>query len=371
MARHGREPAIRGGITTSTLIDYRKPETRVDLFQKFYSWALKYRSHPGCVYYVLPYLAEALGWTGEQRAWAAWINGNTQNPVTTLMLMEAGDRPERADAMLNWFLDHREALAWDTDRRYHRKAFPAATLAYLDATRGSGVRYWRAAAARGWPGCWDAARQLPTMGRLSAWSYLEYLRILDVGIPDADTLLLSDLAGSRSHRNGLALVMGREDLMWWRFNPAGGQHLYTPCVVGDLADFGQALLTQAWRHNRGNLDVGYLTLESALCTFKSWHVPDRRYTNVYNDMLYDRLKLAESRHGHRFDLIWEARARSLPGIYLMEETLNDPGCVPVKQNHFLETGNPPMLGYEYPEIGLSEFDHMMPTGAYNKHRRWQ
>ena len=321
---------------------------------------------------MLPYLADQLGWDDEQRAWAAWINGNTQNPVTTLMLMEAGDRPCKADAMLNWFLDHREQLAWDTDRRYHRKAFPEATLGYLSATEGGNqVGYWRRASRGDWRGVWAAATLLPTMGRLSAWSYLEYLKLLGVGnVPDADTLMLRDLPGSRSHRNGLALVAGREDLMWWRFNPGSGSHLYTSGVVADLTEYGVGLLTEAQRRNPGNPDVGYLTLESALCTFKSWHVPNRRYTGVYNDMLYDRLKLAEQRHGQRFGIIWDARAAALPGIYRLESNRNDPGCVPVKQNHFLDTGQPPMLGHEYPEIGCSQFDIDTAAGKYRELRKW-
>lgn len=353
------------------MIDYRLPGTRRELFQTFYSFHLKYRSHPGGVYYVLPYLADKLGWDEEQRAWAAWINGNTQNPVTTLMLMEAGDRPGRADSMLNWFSDHITELAWDTDRRYHRKAFLPATLGYLEATGGgSQVAYWRKAARSGWNGIWTAARALPTMGRLSAWSYAEYVKLLGVGnVTDADTLMLDDISGSRSHRNGLALVSGREDLMWWRFNPTATQAVYTADVLRWLEDTGGSLVSEARRRNPGHPDVGYLTLESALCTFKSWHVPNRRYAGVYNDMLHDRLRLAESRHGRRFDAIWDARRESLPAWLRMEDSPDDPGCVPVKQNHFLDTGQPVVLGHEHPEL-MSDFDRAMPTGIYRKDRKW-
>jgi Alpha-glutamyl/putrescinyl thymine pyrophosphorylase clade 2 len=286
------------------------------------------------------------------------------------MLMQAGDRPAKADDMLNWFLDHRETLAWDTDRRYHRKAFPSATLAYLSTTRGSAVRYWRAAEYKGWEGLWHAARILPTMGRLSAWSYLEYLKILGVTTTDADNLMLHDLGGSRSHRNGLALLMGHPELMWWRFNPGSSEKLYTPTVLAEMELFGQSLLHDAEIRNPGHPHVGYLTLESALCTFKSWHVPNRRYTGVYNDMLYDRLKSAESRHGKRFDVIWESRY-DLPYRLRMEHNLNDPGCVPVKQNHFLETGEPVMLGYWYDDIGPSTYDLKAASGAYRQDRKWQ
>ncbi len=353
------------------MTDWRLPGTRRELFQRFYSFHLKYRSHPGGVYYVLPYLADKLGWDEEQRAWAAWINGNTQNPVTTLMLMEAGDRPSRADAMLNWFCDNITELSWDTDRRYHRKPFVASTLGYLNATGSRGqVGYWQHAAQQGWPGVWEAANALPRMARLSSWSYLEYLRVLGVGdVPDADNLALEDIWWSRSHRNGLALVAGRDDLVWWRDSPHGFQKVYTPDVRGYLDGVGASLLDEARRRNPGNPDVSYLTLESALCTFKSWHVPNRRYAGVYNDMLHDRLRHAESRHGHRFGIIWDARAAHLPVWLRLEDNPDDPGCVPVKQNHFLDTGQPPVIGHEYPDL-LSDFDRAVPTGIYRKERKW-
>jgi len=357
-------------MTSTTAVDYRKPGTRRALFSRFYDFQLRYRSHPGGVYYVLPHLAEHLNWDEDQRAWAAWINGNTQNPVTTLLLMQAGDRPERADAMLNWFADNQASLAWDTDRRYHRKAFVEYTLGYLHTiSRRGQAGYWHHAAKRGWPGLWAAANALLGMGRLSTWSYLEYLRILGVHAADADTLMLKDMAGSRSHRNGLALIAGQEKLMWWRLNPGVDQAVYTPDVLAHLTVLGRDLKNEAQARNPGNPDVGYLTLESALCTFKSWHLPNRRYTGVYNDMLYDRLKLAESRYGQRFGIIWDARRAALPSWLRMEDIPGDPGCVPVKQNHFLETGQPVVLGRLYPEL-LSDFDRAVDAGTYVGQRKW-
>ena len=44
-------------------VDYRKPEYREQVFQDFYEFHLRYRSHPGCVYYLMPYLKEKLNWS--------------------------------------------------------------------------------------------------------------------------------------------------------------------------------------------------------------------------------------------------------------------------------------------------------------------
>lgn len=352
-------------------VDLRKPgPNRRELFLRFYEFHLRYRSHPGGVYYALPYLADAHGWDEEQRAWCAWINGNTQNPVTTLLLMEAGDRPERADTMLNWFADHQPNLQWDTDRRYHRTKFINATLGYLDAISRAGGQgaYWRRAARGGWSSQWAAATALPTMGRLSAWSYLEYLRLLGVGnVSDSDTLMLGDRSGSKSHRNGLLLVDGQDDRMWWKRNPDYRPD-YTPDDLDHLASLGEDLLGEVRRRTNNHPDAGYLTLESALCTFKSWHVPNRRYAGVYNDLLHDRIRRAEGIHGRRFDALWDARRDSLPEFLRMEDNPDDPGCVPVKQNHFLNTGRPVVIGHDYPDL-TSEYDRLVTVGEYRAERR--
>ena len=66
---------------------------------------------------------------------------------------------------------------------------------------------------------WDVVRnQFYSFGRLATFSYLEYLRIMRVGL-DCDQLFLEDMSGSKSHRNGLAKVLGRDDLDWHNSNP--------------------------------------------------------------------------------------------------------------------------------------------------------
>lgn len=332
-------------------MDFREKRYRREVFLRFYEFHLRYKSHPGGVYYVLPALAKAHEWDPEQRAWAAFLNGNTQNPVTTLFLMQAGDRPEKADRVIGAWRNNYDRLGWDTDRRYHKASLNKSIEGYLHVTGGDQVGYWNQAAARGWDGMWKAANIIPTMGRLSAWSFIEYVRIMGVtpGIPDATSLLLADRAGSRSHRNGLALVLGRDDLMWWDNNPSFDGR-YTHEDLQELVEGGAELLAEArQRHEKAHYarDVGYLTLESALCTYKSWHRPNRRYAGVYNDLLWERIHEAERHHGCRFDPIWDARREALPDALRLECNDNDPGAVPSKQNWYLETGEVIVMDHDW------------------------
>ncbi len=95
-------------------------------------------------------------------------------------------------------------------------------------------------------------------------------------------------------------------------------------------------------------DVGYFTLESALCTYKSWHRPNRRYPNVYNDLLRDRLVHAEGAwRGRSFAPFWAARRAQLPVHLRVEDNPADCGCTPRKQNHYLHTGEVVMMDRDW------------------------
>lgn len=326
-------------------IDWRLPGNRREAFQRQYSLHLKYNTHPGCVYFALPAIADAYDLDYDQRAWLTWLNGNTQNPAMSLLLLEAAPRPESWDKAVDFWNENFKLMEWDTDRRHQKSKFGEATEKWWAGVEESPAADWLAAGEGGWETLWRYARSQPYMGRLSAWSMSEYARLLlgtDL-IPDADDLMLRDKKGSASHRNGLAVVSGR-DATYWAWED------YTDDVVDELETLSWDLLAEARSRNPGNPYVGLLTMESALCTYKSWHKPGRRYPNVYADMMYYRLHKAESRFGDRFQVLWEARSTALPDYLRLEASPHDPGLVAEKQNLYLETGVPPMLHREWPDM---------------------
>lgn len=333
--------------------DLRRSEHRRETFLRFYEWSVRYRSFPGGVHYALPHMADALDLDLEQRYWLAWLNANTQNPVTSLLLLQAAPRlRDWGKAVAFWRANYR-LLDWDTDRRYHKARFEDATLAYAEIMECGCTlpqhRYYRNGGD--WTGWWTLGRALPTMGRLSTWSYLEYLRIL-LGahvVPDADTLHLEDIQGSRSHRNGLALLLGMESLVVDKQLGTGqDDSVYTPGALEMLGEQAHKLFTEAQRRVGAGAD--YLSLESALCTYKGWHKPNRRYPGVYNDMLYNRLITAENRWGHRFGVLWDARREALPARLRLEDRPFDPGLHPVKQNWYRLHGQVIAMEPDWPEL---------------------
>ena len=335
--------------------DWRLPEHRREAFQRFYSFHLKYRTHPGLVYFLLPDLGRHLWGIRDQDdyydhlddlAWMVWVNGNTQNPVTTQLILEEAPTFDLWEKAVAFWNTNFTKLEWDTDRRHQKSKFGEATEKWVHNHPDGPSSGWDEASEEGWEGVWKYAISQPYMGRLSAWSMSEYAKILLPNMPNASTLMLRDKTGSQSHRNGLSILSGFDAAFW---PPEAADTLG---IVGRLEELGESLLSGALERNPLCLDVGYLTMESALCTYKSWHKPNRRYPNVYTDMHYLRVKRAEKHFG-AIPFQWSSRKQNLPQSLLLEFQPNDPGLAPVKQNHYRETGEIPMMYLDWPDMTSS------------------
>ena len=172
------------------------------------------------------------------------------------------------------------------------------------------------------------------------FSYIEYLWIAGLNI-DCDNLFLEDITGSKSHRNGLCKVLGRDDYDWNK-----NDVVYPDEFIEWLKKEAEILLNEA-KERINHPQVSYFTLESTLCCYKGWHRVNRRYPNVYNDMFYDRIRYAESRWGKIFDCFWEARKKYLPRHLRLEDNSGDIGLNKVKQNHYRKTGQVIMMNEEW------------------------
>lgn len=363
-AAPGRYCALKGVREEQDLragMDFRLPQYRREVFLRFYQFHLRYRSHPGAVYYVLPHLADRYGWDRDTALWFCYINGNTQNPLTSWVIWQEFPTLEStAGGKLEKWFDREGAvypkLAFDTDRRHHKKVFAEATASYraLMESNGGQVEFWsrlhcyedeKANFRRSWE---KVLNGFSHFGRLSTFSYLEYLRVVGEKL-DCDQLFLEDLSGSKSHRNGLCKVLGRDDLDWHDSNPGFGG--YSKPVLEWLKEEGALLLGEAQQRFASEpyaRDVSYFTLESTLCTYKGWHRPNRRYPNVYQDMFHDRIKKAEETWGPRFEVFWDARKKYLPAHLRLEDNPADSGVQRDKQNHYRLTGQPIMMDREWP-----------------------
>lgn len=351
-----------------TSTDWREPGNRREIFQRSYSFSLKHRNFPGMVYSMLPAVADAFDLDEEGRAWLAWLNGNTQNVVTSMLLLEAAPNPWEWREAVQFWNDNFKALEWDTDRRHQKAQFGRATEAWITdlvERAETPVSAWEEASRQGGRAAFRYAMSQPFMGRISAWSYMEFVRILLPFVPDVDGWYLKE-SSSRSHRNALCMLAGHDDAWGWDREQAE-----LPMILGllpELEERAEGLLLAAQARNGDHPDVSRLTLESALCTFKSWHKPNRRYPNVYADMMYQRIKKAEARFDRHLDALWIIRAETLPAPLRLEDNPGDPGLAPVKQNWFRETGEVHYLHMEFPDMEPSGFERAVAAGEFGERR---
>ena len=335
-------------------MDFRLKQNRREVFLRFYEFHLRYRAHPGAVYQFIPVLSKRFDWDIETRLWYATLNGMTQYPMTSLAILQAFPAPPRNPLKFkSWFNRNWGALPFDADRKYQKMECPRAVEVYAQRIREYGSA--RAFYTGDFNTLWNRARnELHSLGRLGAWSGLEFVKIAAQGELDFtyNSLMLDDISGSRSHRNGLCLVLGRDDLDWHRSNPCFNGK-YDEVVLSWLSGEASKLLAEARRRLKGvesvpQSHIGYETLESTLCCYKSWHRPNRRYPNVYNDMAYQRLKqTAQLNPKLNLTPFWDSREHYLPAPLRLECCPDDPGLAPPKQNFYRETGQIPMMDLDW------------------------
>jgi hypothetical protein len=329
--------------------DYRLPENRREYFTALYKMNLEYGVMPGLVYLYMPELARRYNWDAEQKLWFAFLNGLTQNPITSLRLFDQLPAVPPAGAALTkfeeWFNAEWDTLQFDTDRRYQKKDTLPAIKTYAALVEASGSQQTMLTGA--YAELWSHVRDSYfSFGRLSSFSYLEYVHLNGFGA-DCDDLLFSDKSGSKSHRNGMLFLIGKDELVWDKRLPNGQEGNYPKfnLMCGFLAAEADKFVDNFKAANPDTPNAGRFTLESNLCTFKN-HFFGRRYPGVYADMAWERIEWAEARgQGAYAEVFKDIRAELLPA-WLRWECEEDRGAsLKDRAARFPNTGSPFRAGY--------------------------
>jgi len=322
--------------------DYRLPENRREYFTALYKMNLEHGVMPGLVYLYMPELARRYNWDAEQKLWFAFLNGLTQNPITSLRLFDQLPGVPPAGAALtnfeNWFNAEWDTLQFDTDRRYQKKDTLPAIKTYAELVKVSGSQ--QAMLTGTYDELWSHVRDSYfSFGRLSSFSYLEYVYLNGFGA-DCDDLLFSDKSGSKSHRNGMLFLRGNDELVWDKRLPNGqdGNYKNLKLMSGFLASEADTFLEGFAASYPDVPNVGRFTMESNLCTFKN-HFFGRRYPGVYADMAQERIEWADARGQEAYTEIFKDMRSQLLPDWLRAEC---GGSSTVKANAavFPETGMP-------------------------------
>lgn len=279
--------------------DYRLKENRLEYFTALYKMNLDRGAMPGMVYLYMPKLAEHFGWDEEEKLWFAALNGFTQNPITSLrMMQQLPGVPNEAELSRfdTWFNANWDTLNFDSDRLKNKRNTIAGIRSYVQlVSEHGGYQTLLWSPEQSYAEAWGKASSVHSFGRLSTFSYLEYVRIMGYGAQCTD-LMFEDFDGSRSHRNGALFLQGADTLVFDKRADNGFDGNYE-----HFKPMCEWLLTETNKFLRGFVaqhpetrDVGYFTIESQYCQFKNGFFK-RRYPGVYSDMAWDRIRWYDER----------------------------------------------------------------------------
>ena len=324
------------------MIDYRLPENRLKYFEALYKMNLETGVMPGLVYLYMPALAKLYNWDNEQKLWFAFLNGLTQNPITSLRLFNQLPEVPPAEATLTkfdeWFNAEWATLQFDTDRRYGKKETVLAIKSYAKVISNVGSQE-KLFTNDNFSYLWGVVTgEFHSFGRLTTFSYLEYVKIMGFGA-DCNNLLFEDKSGSKSHRNGALILNGLDAIVHDKRMNNGFEGNYPNFnkMCEWLAEDSRIKMGAFKTLNPTTPNVGYFTWESNLCTFKN-HFFGRRYPGVYADMAQERIEWADNVGQQKTTAVFkEMRAGLLP-LWLRSECESKRLTIKQKAAYFPDTG---------------------------------
>jgi hypothetical protein len=319
--------------------DYRITENRREYFDALYRMNLEHGVMPGLVYLYMPELARRYDWDAEQRLWFAVINGCTQHAITSLRIFNKYPQIPQSKqewAEFNeWFNTEWPNLAFDADRLKNKRNTVRALFSYAELVKvaGSQVALYR---DKTYAECWAVASCIYGFGRLSTFSYLEYVKIMGLG-PECTDLMFEDFDGSRSHRNGALFLEGLDHLVYDKRakNNFDGKYENFSKMCGWLKVRADEYLKIV-----SHPDAGYFTYESCLCQFKNGFF-GRRYPGVYSDMAWERVRWYDERGFSKdTEIFKDIRAQRLPDWLRLECDKKDAAGMKKRKEQFMLEGFP-------------------------------
>lgn len=322
--------------------DYRLPENREEYFTQLYAMNLRHGVMPGLVYLLMPKLAEHYGWDADQRLLFAFYNGMTQNPLTSMRIFERFPElprtKEEFKSFKEWFDAEWVNLSFDTDRRHGKRDTAMAVYSYSNLVKeyGSQQKLLSGSFSELWT---RVTEGYYSFGRLSSFSYLEYVKIMGFGAP-CDNLFWDDKEGSKSHRNGMMFLTCHDDMVWDKraANGFDGKYNFAKMVPW-LNKRADTYLENFQASKYGHADAGYFTFESQLCQFKNGFFR-RRYPGVYADMNWDRIKWYDARGFGKLTEVFKGIRSAYMLTWLREECEKPLTSRDRKAKMFADTGVP-------------------------------
>jgi len=294
-------------------MDYRLEQNRREAFIRWYAWSLKYDDCDPAVW-ATNYLNERYEHNDEQRLWLCWLYGNTYYLPTAWVLMNEFPDYELAtvDRMTAWNTANYKRLRYQTDTKWNKGHLPTMFASYQQFI-GNGTQreklesYYGDNEAQNFDALWDVLKNsLHKFGRYSTWFYLQHLKHTAGILVTPTSLMLDDYDGSRSHRNGLLLALGKDN---------DYDRKLTGSEYGSLEVQARDILEETRRRfPELSNSIDFFTMETCLCSFKKiFRVSRGRYLGYYLDRQAEEIKQCQSDdwHGIDWDVMWQARNETI------------------------------------------------------------
>lgn len=338
-------------------MDYRLKENRRESFIRWYAWSLEYKDCDPTVW-LTNYLHKRYEHNDEQKFWLAWLYGNTYYLPTAWILMNEFPDFELAtvDRMEKWNSENYKRLRYQTDTKWNKGHLPVMFGSYKEfvgkqTQRRALEQYYGKNESETFNNLWTAIKgSLHKFGRYSSWFYIQHL-VHTCGVPAEPTsLMLDDYSGSRSHRNGLLLALGRDDDYDRKL-----EHKDYEVLEGQAREMLQETRSR-YPHLRSEID--FFTMETCLCSYKKiFRKHHGRYLGYYLDRAADEIKQVEQDgwYGIDWDVLWQARNETLD-LRLDKKH----GIIKEKYDYFVNTGGIERMEWMFDDevpapIGLEAF----------------
>ena len=290
-----------------------KPIALTDAFIGWYAWSLKFGDCDPAVW-ATNYINSRFEHNSEQRLWFCWLYGNTYNLPTAWVILNEFPDYELATVsrITQWNTKNYKRLRYQTDTKWNKGHLPPMFESYQSfiGKRLQGEVFkslYGDNEQKTFDRLWTVLKDnLHKFGRYSTWFYLQHLKHT-VMVPCTPTsLMLNDYSGSRSHRNGLCLALGRKSWV---------DKKLTTKQYADLESAAQEILSETKRRFPSlSEQVDPFTMETALCAFKKiFRTHNGRYLGYYLDRQSEEIKKAEADDwgGIDWNVLWEMRTESL------------------------------------------------------------
>jgi len=327
-------------------LDYRQKENRERAFLLMYAAMLEtgelhqqFRLMLRAIREDDSYMKNSKAKRVEIELWLAFLWGACYNGVGPWTIISKFPLPPTGRVSMNrfkeWYNLNFSRIRFDTDCRYRKSKMIQCVESYVSKIKMHGSQYKMIVnTARGekdglFSNLWGLSLSIKYFGRLAAWNHLEAaaLVLYDYSVYfDADDLMLEDITGSESNRNGVAWVAGREDLCTKKGIKKNGEAI-SEQELDLLIEYSNNL----WFKSqdilfRVNAKKTLFNFETALCWFKKMisRTSHSRYLGWDGDRTWNELKYLE-KEWKDVDVqpLWEARKLEVPETLLCEHYPND------------------------------------------------